>query len=139
MKSCLMVLLMLAAVPAVTAQPAPAPAAFDGSVVLMSGAAEVEVDNDEAVANFYLEVQDADLARAQSQLNQRVSEGVAALKRADAKAQVQTAGYGSSPVYGKTGQRTIVAWRVRFICSVSRLIMSPAFLVAPSMAVICEP
>lgn len=85
----------------------------DGTAVLMSGSAEMEVDNDEAIANFFLELQDADLARAQSTLNQRVAEGVAALKRADPRAQVETAGYGSSPIHSKTTARSIVGWRVR--------------------------
>ena len=89
------------------------PARPEGTLVLMNGTAEMEVDNDEAVASFYLELQDADLSKAQSLLNQRVAEGVASLKRADPKAQVETAGYGSSPIYSKTSARTIVGWRVR--------------------------
>ncbi len=97
----------------VPAQTSAAPARFEGTLVTISAAAEVEATNDEALASFYLEVQDADLARAQSQLNQRVAEGVAALKRADPKAQVETAGYGSYPIYAAGGGRKIVGWRVR--------------------------
>jgi predicted secreted protein len=85
----------------------------EGTVVLMAGTAEVDVANDEAVAQFYLEVQDADLQKAQSQVNQRVAEGVAQLKRADPKAQIETTGYGSYPVYQPGTQRKLVGWRVR--------------------------
>jgi predicted secreted protein len=93
------------------AQPAtPPPTA--GTLVLMTGSAEIELANDEAVANFFHETQDADLAKAQSQVNQRVGEGTAALKRADPKAQIETSGYGSYPVYS-SGNRNIVGWRVR--------------------------
>lgn len=95
------------------AQTPAAPARFEGTLVTIATAAEIEASNDEALASFYLEVQDADLARAQSQLNQRVAEGVATLKRADPKAQVETAGYGSYPIYAAGGGRKIVGWRAR--------------------------
>ncbi len=84
-----------------------------GTLVLMTGAAEVELANDEAVANFFYEAQDADLTRAQSTVNQRVSDGTAALKRADPKAQIETSGYSSYPVYSSGSNRTITGWRVR--------------------------
>ena len=93
------------------AQPATLPPA--GTVVLMTGAAEVELANDEAVANFFYEAQDADLTRAQSLVNQRVGDGTAALKRADPKAQVETSGYSSYPVYSSGTNRVITGWRVR--------------------------
>src|SRR5512145_2960460 len=84
-----------------------------GTVLLMTGTAEIEVPNDEAVANFFYEAQDADLTKAQGLVNQRVGDGTAALKRADAKAQIETSGYSSYPVYSSGSQRTIVGWRVR--------------------------
>lgn len=91
----------------------PAPAAAGGALVLMTASAELELPNDEAVANFYFETQDADLTRAQSQVNQRVGEGTAALKRADPKALIETSGYSSYPVYSTGTGRNIVGWRVR--------------------------
>lgn len=84
-----------------------------GTLVLMTGAAEVELANDEAVASFFYEAQDADLTRAQSLVNQRVGDGTAALKRADPKAQVETSGYSSYPVYSSGTNRVITGWRVR--------------------------
>jgi len=90
-----------------------AQAASGGALVLMTGHAELELPNDEAVANFYFETQDADLTRAQSQVNQRVGDGTAALKRADPKAQIETSGYSSFPVYSTGTGRDIVGWRVR--------------------------
>lgn len=93
------------------AQPVSAPAS-PGTLLVMNGTAEVELPNDEAVASFFFEAQDADLTKAQALVNQRVGDGTAALKRADPKAQIETSGYGSFPVYG-TGNRNIVGWRVR--------------------------
>lgn len=84
-----------------------------GTLVLMTGAAEVELSNDEAVVNFFYEAQDADLTRAQSLVNQRVGDGTAALKRADPKAQIETSGYSSYPVYSSGSNRAITGWRVR--------------------------
>ena len=84
-----------------------------GTLVLMTGAAEVELANDEAVANFFYEAQDADLTRAQLTVNQRVGDGTAALKRTDPKAQIETSGYSSYPVYSSGSNRTITGWRVR--------------------------
>ena len=94
------------------AVPAPTPARFEGTVVAMTGSAEIEVANDEALASFYVEVQDADLGRAQSQVNQRMAEATAALKRADPRAEVQNSGYQSYPVY-RDNTRKPVGWRVR--------------------------
>ena len=79
----------------------------------MTGSATVELDNDEAVAQFFFEAQEPDLPRAQSLVNQRVADGVAQLKRADPKALVETAGYTSYPVYQPGTQRKLVGWRVR--------------------------
>ena len=104
--------LLLASV-ATAALAAPPEKRAEGTVLLMTGTAEVEVANDEALAQFYLEVQDADLQKAQSQVNQRVAEGVAQLKRADPKAQIETSGYSSYPVYQPGTQRKLVGWRVR--------------------------
>ncbi|MCS7101260.1 MAG: SIMPL domain-containing protein [Burkholderiaceae bacterium] len=89
------------------------PARADGTLVLITGSAELEVANDEAVAQFFVEVQDAELARAQSLVNQRAADGVAALKRADPKAQIETAGYQTYPLYGRDGARKVVGWRAR--------------------------
>ena len=97
----------------VGAQTAPIAPPNAGTLVLMTGTAEVEVPNDEAVANFFYEAQDADLTKAQGLVNQRVGDGTAALKRADPKAQVETSGYSSFPVYSGGSARSIVGWRVR--------------------------
>jgi predicted secreted protein len=106
--------LMMVVVPLVAAAQTPPIAAPNaGTVLLMTGSAELEVPNDEAVANFYYEAQDADLTKAQAAVNQRVADGTAALKRADPKAQVETSGYSSYPVYSSGSQRAIVGWRVR--------------------------
>jgi len=102
----------LLAMPA-SAQTPPIAPANAGTLLLMTGSAEIEVANDEAVANFFYEAQDADLTKAQGLVNQRVGEGTAALKRADPKAQVETSGYSSYPVYASGSARSIVGWRVR--------------------------
>jgi predicted secreted protein len=91
----------------------PVPARPEGTVLLMTGTAETESDNDEALAQFFFEAQDPDLARAQAQVNQRVAEAVAQLKRADPTALVETAGYSSYPVYQAGTPRKLIGWRVR--------------------------
>ena len=95
-----------------------APARFEGTLLLLTGAAELEVPNDEAVVHFYLEQQDADLQRAQSLVNQRVAEASKELKRADPSAQLETAGYSSTPVYQAGTQRKLTGWRIRQSISV---------------------
>jgi len=102
-----------AAVLPVGAQPVAPPSSSAGTVVVMTGSAEIELPNDEAIVSFFYEAQDADLAKAQGLVNQRVADGTAALKRADAKAQIETTGYGSYPVYSGGSNRNIVGWRVR--------------------------
>jgi len=72
----------------VAAQTPPVAPPNTGTVLLMTGTAEIEVPNDEAVASFFYETQDADLTKAQALVNQRVGDGTAALKRADPKAQM---------------------------------------------------
>lgn len=96
---------------AVAAQPVSARP--EGTVVLMNGTAELEVANDEALAQFFFEIQDSDLARAQAQVNQRVAEAVAQLRRADPGALLETTGYSSLPLYPPGGQRKASGWRVR--------------------------
>jgi len=105
---------LLAAALASTPAQAQAPESRgEGTLLLMTGSATVELDNDEAVAQFFFEAQEPDLPRAQSLVNQRVADGVAQLKRADPKALVETAGYTSYPVYQPGTQRKLVGWRVR--------------------------
>ena len=104
---------MAAALSFAPAQAQPPAQRADGTLLLMTGSAAVEVDNDEAVAQFFFEAQEADLPRAQSIVNQRVADGVAQLKRADPKALVETAGYTSYPVYQPGTQRKLIGWRVR--------------------------
>lgn len=114
MKRPLFAVLLLSATLAI-AQTPPLPQPGNGTLLLMTASAEVEVPNDEALAAFFYEAQDADLVKAQALVNQRVGEGTAALKRADPKGHVETAGYSTYPVYagGSGGNRAIVGWRVR--------------------------
>lgn len=109
----LLALVLMTVGAAVQAQPIAPPLPSTGTVVLMTGSAEIEVPNDEGVASFYYEAQDADLTRAQSLVNQRVTDGTAAIKRADPKADIETSGYGSYPVYSTGSVRAITGWRVR--------------------------
>lgn len=111
-RSAIIALLLVVSAPTLAQQQLlPLPPA--GTLVLMTGAAEVELANDEAVANFFYEMQDADLTRTQTVVNQRVADGTAALKRADPKAQIETSGYTSYPVYSSGSNRAITGWRVR--------------------------
>lgn len=105
--------LVIAPAIALAQQPPAAAPRPDGTLVVMTGSAELDVANDEALANLYAEVQDADLARAQSQVNQRTAEGIAQLKRGDPKAQIETSGYTSYPIYARDAAKKVTGWRVR--------------------------
>ncbi|HPE01763.1 MAG TPA: SIMPL domain-containing protein [Burkholderiaceae bacterium] len=87
----------------------------EGTLVVMPGMAQLQLPNDEALASFYYEVQDADARKAQSQVNARVAEGIAALKRADPAAQIESAGYQSYPVHTQAPgvAPRVSGWRVR--------------------------
>jgi len=97
----------------VQAQPQPPVQRGEGTLLLMTGSAAVEIENDEALAQFFFEAQEAELPRAQSLVNQRVADGVAQLKRGDPKGLVETAGYTTYPVYQPGTQRKLIGWRVR--------------------------
>ncbi len=85
-----------------------------GTLVVMTGVAEIELPNNEAVADLYFEAQDADLTRAQAQVSKRINDGTAALKRADPKAVLESSGYSSYPVYADNNStKAIIGWRVR--------------------------
>jgi predicted secreted protein len=90
---------------------------FDGTELTIGGHAEIDVANDEATANLFAEQQDADQAHAQSVVNQRVGEGIAALRRADPQARLETGAYSTYPVYAPGAAQRIVAWRVRQVVS----------------------
>jgi len=115
MKRLLMAVILSASAFAASAQPTPVAPRGEGTVVVMPGSAELELANDEAVVSFYAEVQDADLARAQSLVNQRMSEGTALLKRMDAGASIESGAYQTYPVYTypKDSAPKLNAWRVR--------------------------
>jgi predicted secreted protein len=83
----------------------------DNLAMQVTGSAEMELPNDEALASFMVEVQDADARRAQTQVGQRAASGVAALKNADPTAQVETMGAVTDPVFDTGGR--VIAWRVR--------------------------
>ena len=107
----LLPLVFVAAAGSALAQPSAA--RIEGTALLLTGTAELEVANDEALANFYLEQQDADLARAQSLVNEKVAQAIAQLKRADPSGSVESAGYSSYPIYQPGAQRKLVGWRIR--------------------------
>jgi len=97
----------------VQAQPQPPAQRGEGTLLLMTGSAAVEIENDEALAQLFFEAQEAELPRAQSLVNQRVADGVAQLKRGDPRGLVETAGYTTYPVYQPGTQRKLIGWRVR--------------------------
>jgi predicted secreted protein len=107
---CVSALVFSLGVATAVAQPAPR---ADNALVQLTASAELELPNDEAVASFAVEVQDADAQRAQTLVNQRAAVGLAALKKADPSAQIETAGYSSYPVYARDGNSRITGWRVR--------------------------
>ena len=89
-----------------------------GTVVSISGHAELKTENDQAVVVFYVEEQDKDQAVVASRVNQKMKSGLEALKKEDAQAEFSTRGYYTYPVYADNtsskanpAQRQIIGWR----------------------------
>ena len=89
-----------------------------GTVVTVSGHAELKAENDQAVVVFYVEEQDKDKAVVASRVNQKMKAGLETLKKEDAQAEFSTRGYYTYPVYAdntssktNNAQRQIVGWR----------------------------
>ena len=91
-----------------------------GTIVTVAGSAEIKVDNDQAIVNFFIEEQDKDKAKAASRVNQKMKAGTELIKQLDNKAALTTRNYYTHAVYAEELQTTpnqvrkpqIVAWRV---------------------------
>jgi predicted secreted protein len=91
-----------------------------GTLVTVSGYADIKADNDQATASFFIEEQDKDKAAAASRVNQKMKLGTELIKKEDAQAQLATRGYYSYPIYaeelsvvaGQPRKRQQTGWRV---------------------------
>jgi predicted secreted protein len=91
-----------------------------GTLVSVSGNAEIKVANDQATLNFFIEEQDKDKALAASRVNQKMKSGTELAKKEDPSAQLTTRGYYSYPIYadelnnkpGAASKRQLIGWRV---------------------------
>jgi uncharacterized protein YggE len=87
-----------------------------GTVVMVSGSGEVKADNDQAVATFFVEEQNADKVVAASRVNQKMKQGTEIVKKADPEGKLATRGYYTYPIYSETSStnkaRVITGWRV---------------------------
>jgi uncharacterized protein YggE len=87
-----------------------------GTVIMVSGTGEVKADNDQAVATFSVEEQNADKVVAASRVNQKMKQGTEIVKKADPEGKLATRGYYTYPVYSETSStnkaRVITGWRV---------------------------
>jgi uncharacterized protein YggE len=91
-----------------------------GTLVVVAAHGEVKAMNDEAIATFMIEEQDKDRAAAASRVNQKMKQGIAIIKRADAQAKLETRSYYTYPVYAeeevqplnRAKARELVGWRV---------------------------
>jgi predicted secreted protein len=111
-------LLALAAAAALIAAPVHAQVNA-GTVITVSGIADVKADNDQAVATFYVEEQDKDKAAAASRVNQKMKAGTELIKKEDPQAQLTTRGYFTYPMYSDENpgpnqprKRVQTGWRV---------------------------
>jgi predicted secreted protein len=108
------------AVAASLALPVSAQQVNPGTLVTVSGYADIKADNDQATANFFIEEQDKDKSAAASRVNQKMKAGTELIKKEDAQAQLVTRGYYSYPVYadesavavGQVRKRQQTGWRV---------------------------
>ncbi len=84
-----------------------------GTVVSVSGYAEVKAENDQATATFFIEEQDQDRLAAAARVNRQIQAGTELLKQADPQGTYATRGYYSYPVYtGSAKSRTLTGWRI---------------------------
>jgi predicted secreted protein len=91
-----------------------------GTIVTVAGNAEIKVDNDQAIVNFFIEEQDKDKAKAASRVNQKMKAGTELIKQLDGKAALSTRNYYTRAVYAEELQTSsnqvrkpqLVAWRV---------------------------
>jgi uncharacterized protein YggE len=90
-----------------------------GAVISVSGVAELKVNNDQAIATFYVEEQDKDRAAAASRVNQKMNAGMDVIKKEDPQAVLTTRSYYTYPVYandslssGVRKQQVLTGWRV---------------------------
>jgi uncharacterized protein YggE len=72
-----------------------------GPVLVVPASGEVVRTNDLATATFSIEEQDKDKAVAASRVNQKMKEGMAVLRAADAQAVLKTVNYYTFPVYAE--------------------------------------
>ncbi|MDO8651198.1 MAG: SIMPL domain-containing protein [Undibacterium sp.] len=91
-----------------------------GTLVTVSGYADIKADNDQAIATFFIEEQDKDKAAAASRVNQKMKAGTDLIKKEDVQAQLATRGYYSYPIYSdetssipnQLRKRQQTGWRV---------------------------
>ena len=91
-----------------------------GTLVSVSGHAEIKVANDQATLNFFIEEQDKDKALAASRVNQKMKVGTELAKKEDPSAQLTTRAYYTYPIYadelnnkpGAASKRQLIGWRV---------------------------
>lgn len=89
-----------------------------GTVITVSGFADIKADNDQAVATFYVEEQDKDKAAAASRVNQKMKAGTELIKKEDPQALLTTRGYYTYPMYSDENpgpnlphKRVQIGWR----------------------------
>jgi len=105
------------------AQSLPSPST-GGTMVVVPAFGEVKHANDQAIITFAVEEHDKDKNAAADRVNRKMKEGTEIVRRADPKAELQTQGYYTYPVYpevppqpvGRTTQQPVkpvpIAWRV---------------------------
>jgi uncharacterized protein len=96
------------------------PIQTSGTLVVVAAFGEVKHPNDEARATLMIEEQDKDKAVAASRVNQKMKQGMEAVRREDPQASLKTRGYYTYPVYADeqiqarqiNRTRQPVSWRV---------------------------
>jgi uncharacterized protein len=96
------------------------PIQTSGTLVVVAAFGEVKHPNDEARATLMIEEQDKDKAVAASRVNQKMKQGMEAVRREDPQASLKTRSYYTYPVYADeqiqarqiSRTRQPVSWRV---------------------------
>jgi uncharacterized protein len=113
----LLAFILCGTLPAAHAQ---TPIQTSGTLVVVAAFGEVKHLNDEARAILMIEEQDKDKAVAASRVNQKMKQGMEAVRREDPQASLKTRGYYTYPVYADeqiqarqiNRTRQPVSWRV---------------------------
>ena len=88
-----------------------------GAIIAVPAIGRVTRPNDQATALFFAEERDKDKAAAAARVNEKMKQGLEAIRREDPQATLTTRYYSTTPLYAdnnqpRTGKEPVLGWRV---------------------------